>query len=181
MVLSDVEETVYLVDVDQQTQQNVVRVSTISPFSCIPVVADWQRLRVQTVKRNSEMLFVRGDGVVLVNFFVFLSLLTSNDVNQWMIGSRLHHQHGKQSSRYTAARWNQWRGAKEKWKNEKNACEVENLLVYPFSLVPSVSLCPYEDHHRPVLSLDTLRSLYIPCPPPSSHPMVINTIPNPDL
>ncbi|GAA5902061.1 U4/U6-U5 snRNP complex subunit LSM3 [Sporobolomyces salmoneus] len=44
MVLSDVEETVYLVDIDQQTQQNVVR----------------------TVKRNSEMLFVRGDGVVLV-------------------------------------------------------------------------------------------------------------------
>lgn len=26
MVLSDVEETVYLVDIDQQTQQNVVRV-----------------------------------------------------------------------------------------------------------------------------------------------------------
>ncbi|GAA5924875.1 U6 snRNA-associated Sm-like protein LSm3 [Sporobolomyces koalae] len=44
MVLSDVEETVYLVDLDQQTQQNVVR----------------------TVKRNSDMLFVRGDGVVLV-------------------------------------------------------------------------------------------------------------------
>ncbi|GAA6026268.1 hypothetical protein JCM11491_001134 [Sporobolomyces phaffii] len=44
MVLSDVEETVYLVDVDHDSQQNLVR----------------------TVKRNSEMLFVRGDGVVLV-------------------------------------------------------------------------------------------------------------------
>jgi len=30
MVLSDVEETVYLVDIDQQTQQNVVRVSLAS-------------------------------------------------------------------------------------------------------------------------------------------------------
>ncbi|TNY23412.1 hypothetical protein DMC30DRAFT_414278 [Rhodotorula diobovata] len=44
MVLSDVEETIYLVDSDEQTGQDVVR----------------------TVKRNSDMLFVRGDGVVLV-------------------------------------------------------------------------------------------------------------------
>ncbi|GAA5860649.1 hypothetical protein JCM5296_006528 [Sporobolomyces johnsonii] len=44
MVLSDVEETIYVVDVDEATQQNVVR----------------------TVKRNCDMLFVRGDGVVLV-------------------------------------------------------------------------------------------------------------------
>ncbi|ORY90924.1 putative LSM3-U6 snRNA-associated Sm-like protein [Leucosporidium creatinivorum] len=44
MVLSEVEETIYVVDVDEQTGESVVR----------------------TVKRNCDMLFVRGDGVVLV-------------------------------------------------------------------------------------------------------------------
>ncbi|KAM0749784.1 Sm-like ribonucleoprotein [Meredithblackwellia eburnea MCA 4105] len=44
MVLSDVEETIYVVDVDEQSGESIVR----------------------TVKRNVEMLFVRGDGVVLV-------------------------------------------------------------------------------------------------------------------
>lgn len=38
MVLSDVEETVYLVDIDQQTQQNVVRVRRLS-FPCDGSVA----------------------------------------------------------------------------------------------------------------------------------------------
>ncbi|KAL8280420.1 hypothetical protein RQP46_007068 [Phenoliferia psychrophenolica] len=44
MVLSDVEETIYVVDVHELTNESVVR----------------------TVRRNVEMLFVRGDGVVLV-------------------------------------------------------------------------------------------------------------------
>ncbi|KDE03463.1 U6 snRNA-associated Sm-like protein LSm3 [Microbotryum lychnidis-dioicae p1A1 Lamole] len=44
MVLSDVEETIYVVDHDAQSDQSLVR----------------------TVKRNCDMLFVRGDGVVLV-------------------------------------------------------------------------------------------------------------------
>ncbi|SCZ91745.1 BZ3500_MvSof-1268-A1-R1_Chr5-1g07645 [Microbotryum saponariae] len=44
MVLSDVEETIYVVDHDPQSDQSLVR----------------------TVKRNCDMLFVRGDGVVLV-------------------------------------------------------------------------------------------------------------------
>ncbi|BGP53398.1 hypothetical protein JCM8202_000285 [Rhodotorula sphaerocarpa] len=44
MVLSDVEETIYVVDTDESTAESVVR----------------------TVKRNCDMLFVRGDGVVLV-------------------------------------------------------------------------------------------------------------------
>ncbi|GAA5961086.1 hypothetical protein JCM8115_005819 [Rhodotorula mucilaginosa] len=44
MVLSEVEETIYVVDTDEATSESVVR----------------------TVKRNCDMLFVRGDGVVLV-------------------------------------------------------------------------------------------------------------------
>ncbi|GAA5973682.1 hypothetical protein JCM11641_005077 [Rhodosporidiobolus odoratus] len=44
MVLSDVEETIFVVDTDDASGQDVVR----------------------TVKRNADMLFVRGDGVVLV-------------------------------------------------------------------------------------------------------------------
>lgn len=44
LILSDVEETIYVVEADEMTGESVVR----------------------TVKRHVEMLFVRGDGVVLV-------------------------------------------------------------------------------------------------------------------
>ncbi|KAL7750142.1 Sm-like protein lsm3b [Sorochytrium milnesiophthora] len=44
MVLGDVEETITIVDVNEQTLEEVVRI----------------------VKRNNEMLFVRGDVVILV-------------------------------------------------------------------------------------------------------------------
>ncbi|KAI9467719.1 hypothetical protein BDB00DRAFT_294828 [Zychaea mexicana] len=45
MVLGDVEETITLVDVSEETNQEIIR----------------------TVQRNFEMLFVRGDGVILVS------------------------------------------------------------------------------------------------------------------
>ncbi|KAI7899723.1 uncharacterized protein BX663DRAFT_520210 [Cokeromyces recurvatus] len=45
MVLGDVEETITIVDVNEDTLEEVIR----------------------TVKRNFEMLFVRGDGVILVS------------------------------------------------------------------------------------------------------------------
>ncbi|KAG0001527.1 Sm-like protein lsm3b [Modicella reniformis] len=43
MVLGDVEETITVVDVNEETSEEVIRI----------------------VKRNCEMLFVRGDGVIL--------------------------------------------------------------------------------------------------------------------
>ncbi|CAO3675027.1 unnamed protein product [Rhizopus microsporus] len=45
MVLGDVEETITIVDVNEETLEEVIR----------------------TVKRTFEMLFVRGDGVILVS------------------------------------------------------------------------------------------------------------------
>ncbi|KAF9969837.1 Sm-like protein lsm3b [Actinomortierella ambigua] len=45
MVLGDVEETITVVDVNEETMEEIVR----------------------TVRRNCEMLFVRGDGVILVS------------------------------------------------------------------------------------------------------------------
>lgn len=65
MVLSEVEETIYVVDTDEQTNESVVRVS----YSVLyPLLASLTLAlpRLQTVKRNCDMLFVRGDGVVLV-------------------------------------------------------------------------------------------------------------------
>ena len=60
MVLSSVEETIYLVD----EITKAVRVSRSSPSSSAHSLTQRQR---QTVKRNCDMLFVRGDGVVLVS------------------------------------------------------------------------------------------------------------------
>ncbi|EPQ28260.1 uncharacterized protein PFL1_04087 [Pseudozyma flocculosa PF-1] len=45
LIMGDVEETIYVVDVAEETSQETVRI----------------------VKRNSEMLFVRGDSVILVS------------------------------------------------------------------------------------------------------------------
>ncbi|KAL1928085.1 hypothetical protein VTP01DRAFT_3001 [Rhizomucor pusillus] len=45
MVLGNVEETITLVDVNEETYEEVIR----------------------TVRRNFDMLFVRGDGVILVS------------------------------------------------------------------------------------------------------------------
>ncbi|KAG5456920.1 MAG: hypothetical protein BJ554DRAFT_3199 [Olpidium bornovanus] len=53
MVLGDVEETVTVVDVDEDTGVETVRVR-------------FGRSAAFTAKRSSEMLFVRGDSVILV-------------------------------------------------------------------------------------------------------------------
>lgn len=54
MILGDVEETVTVVDVDEVTQAQSLRVSSLSQM--------WYGLTgSQTVKRNCEMLFVRID------------------------------------------------------------------------------------------------------------------------
>ncbi|KAG9307744.1 hypothetical protein G9A89_023309 [Geosiphon pyriformis] len=45
MILGDVEETITIVEINEETEEEIIR----------------------TVKRNSEMLFVRGDGVILVS------------------------------------------------------------------------------------------------------------------
>jgi U6 snRNA-associated Sm-like protein LSm3 len=45
MVLSEVEETITIVEINDETYEEVIR----------------------TVKRTLEMLFVRGDGVILVS------------------------------------------------------------------------------------------------------------------
>jgi U6 snRNA-associated Sm-like protein LSm3 len=65
MVLGEVEESVTTRDVDEETDEEIIRVRTLallvhySPFSFY--------LCFQTSKRNIEMLFVRGDIVILVS------------------------------------------------------------------------------------------------------------------
>jgi U6 snRNA-associated Sm-like protein LSm3 len=83
MVLSEVEETIYVVDTDEATAESVVRVS--KPYTC-PMILHWLGLltyawtaALQTVKRNCDMLFVRGDGVVLVRVVSLLASLSSSD------------------------------------------------------------------------------------------------------
>lgn len=67
MILSEVEETIYVVDADEASGDNVVRVRTVL-WACSAVLwTDEFARRAQTVKRNCDMLFVRGDGVVLVS------------------------------------------------------------------------------------------------------------------
>lgn len=61
LVLGDVLETIYVVDDDENDEE--IKVSH--------VLIHWQRERIfnceQTVTKKSEMLFVRGDSVVLVS------------------------------------------------------------------------------------------------------------------
>lgn len=91
MVLGDVEETITVVDINEETYEEVIRVRWLcehctdsasyflafSPhtfsnneyFSAryeLPHLTHFTFISLQTVKRNSEMLFVRGDGVILV-------------------------------------------------------------------------------------------------------------------
>ncbi|KYQ99641.1 LSM domain-containing protein [Tieghemostelium lacteum] len=46
MILSDVEETIKVVEKDEETDEEIVK----------------------SIKRNIKMLFIRGDGVILINF-----------------------------------------------------------------------------------------------------------------
>lgn len=52
LIMGDVEETMYDVQVADDTGAETIKVCT--------------RLLIQVTKRNSEMMFVRGDGVILV-------------------------------------------------------------------------------------------------------------------
>lgn len=70
MVLGEVEETITIVDVNEDTLEEVIRVSThinVNSFS-IGVINS----SLKTVKRNFDMLFVRGDGVILVLYFILM-------------------------------------------------------------------------------------------------------------
>ena len=80
LILGDVEETIFVVDVPEDGGAETVRVCLSSrsrPLS-------WPTRRCahllaysfpQTVKRNSEMLFVRGDSVILVRSLTALALI----------------------------------------------------------------------------------------------------------
>lgn len=70
LIMSDVEETIMLVDAESVANgQGVVNVC---PLFQIFARTDW--LITQVAKRKMEMLFVRGDGVILVRFYLFLFL-----------------------------------------------------------------------------------------------------------
>jgi len=60
MVLSDVDETTYVNEVDEETGEEMIKVRIESVFVIVMFLA-------QPVKRKMEMLFVRGDGVILVS------------------------------------------------------------------------------------------------------------------
>ncbi|EPE33555.1 Sm-like ribonucleoprotein [Glarea lozoyensis ATCC 20868] len=61
LVLGDVQETVYVVEEDDDGEETV-KVGSMSLwlYSCV----NWQ---LQTINKKSEMLFVRGDSVVLIS------------------------------------------------------------------------------------------------------------------
>lgn len=61
IVLGDAEETITIVEIDEDTEQETVRVSD----GC-----DWRSIfffnTIKTVKKHSEMMFVRGDSVTII-------------------------------------------------------------------------------------------------------------------
>jgi len=61
LILSDVEETIMIVDENAAGGQGAVSVSTILTLN-----GTYQRTDIQVAKRKMDMLFVRGDGVILV-------------------------------------------------------------------------------------------------------------------
>lgn len=62
MVLGDVEETVTTVETAEETQEEIIKVLYIS-FNDLCVVL----IQHQTNRRKIELLFVRGDGVILIS------------------------------------------------------------------------------------------------------------------
>ena len=77
MVLGDVEETITLVELDPETQEQVIKVRDRAGAAArrerpaqrsLQEASPNPRLAAaQTKKRNVDMLFVRGDGVILVS------------------------------------------------------------------------------------------------------------------
>ncbi|XP_023417897.1 U6 snRNA-associated Sm-like protein LSm3 isoform X1 [Cavia porcellus] len=65
MILGDVEETVTTIEIDEETYEEIYKmVSLRSCFLCRLLLH--HHPRSLSTKRNIPMLFVRGDGVVLV-------------------------------------------------------------------------------------------------------------------
>jgi U6 snRNA-associated Sm-like protein LSm3 len=62
MVLGDVEETVTVQEIDDETYEATVRVRTSLALAC----SSLSHLP-QSTKRKVEFLYVRGDGVILVS------------------------------------------------------------------------------------------------------------------
>ncbi len=66
MVLGEVDETVTIVEIEEATHEEIVKVIFFG--ACIPFLRAHRWFRyMQTQKRKIEMLFVRGDGVILVS------------------------------------------------------------------------------------------------------------------
>jgi U6 snRNA-associated Sm-like protein LSm3 len=66
-VLGDVEETVYVVEEDEETEEETIRVRFVENGSEAYIEKNWMTNGSQTLKKQSEMLFVRGDSVVLIS------------------------------------------------------------------------------------------------------------------
>ena len=71
MILGDVEETVTSVEIDDETYEEIIKVRSPRVAPCVRCArfAWLGRLRVaprQTTKRQVPLLYVRGDGVILV-------------------------------------------------------------------------------------------------------------------
>lgn len=60
MVLGDCEEVITTHEIDEETDEEIVRVSLIG-------ISSWSSPGQQTSKRHIDMLFVRGDVVILVS------------------------------------------------------------------------------------------------------------------
>ena len=78
MVLSDVEETVTIVEIDDENEDEVVRVFSSLGFggwvmflsmsiSFNDPILIQSTLIMKTVKKHSKMLFVRGDSVIMLS------------------------------------------------------------------------------------------------------------------
>ena len=71
MILGEVEETLTTVEIDDETYEEIVKVSWARTAPCagrvLSCMRDAHRFAVQTSKRAIAYLFVRGDGVILVS------------------------------------------------------------------------------------------------------------------
>jgi U6 snRNA-associated Sm-like protein LSm3 len=75
LILSDVEETIMIVDVaeDAPEGQGTVNVRSFHPLINLVGLTLTSSRVLKVAKRKMEMLFVRGDGVILVRFFMMVT------------------------------------------------------------------------------------------------------------
>lgn len=69
MVLSEVEEQISILELDEATNQEKIKVGSgvFAVHTSIRCLMLMLPSNLQTIKKQYEMLFVRGDGVVLVS------------------------------------------------------------------------------------------------------------------